>query len=329
MLRRSAALAAAVVGLAAGLLPAFPASADDIGQCPPGSTWTGDICMVITSPGGPGGGGGSGGTGGGGGNGGGGGTTTGGGPATCSFKGQTVPCDSPNWGWFDSEDGCYYALMDPPPAAGDPAWAGHQPGDGKVYVRTCLLPGSGGGIVAGPSAQDGPTWLQTPPSGFGGGAPSPAQLAQQAFVLMKFDPPDIATAPGSGKKGVLGMPVWMWATPSAASWGPLQQSASAGGDSVTVTAKVTQIVWTMGDGQTVTCTGPGTPYTPDKGDAMSPDCGYRYTTTSAGQSSGAFPVTATTTWTVHWAGAGQEGDLPPVTKTSTTALTVGEVQVLN
>lgn len=33
----------------------------------------------------------------------------------------------------------------------------------------------------------------------------------------------------------------------------------------------------MGDGATVTCTAPGTPYTPNYGAQPSPDCGHTYT----------------------------------------------------
>ncbi|MEV5646541.1 hypothetical protein AB0L67_42035 [Streptomyces flaveolus] len=42
---------------------------------------------------------------------------------------------------------------------------------------------------------------------------------------------------------------------------------------MTATAKVTLIRWTMGDGATVTCAGPGTPYRGSKEMADSPDCG--------------------------------------------------------
>ncbi|MFF7995108.1 ATP/GTP-binding protein [Kitasatospora xanthocidica] len=238
-----------------------------------------------------------------------------------------MPCHSPDWGWFSSQDGCYYSLMDPQPPAGSWYWpGGKQPGDGAIYLRTCPLDNGSG--ATGDTGGAGPVWLQTPPPGFGGG-PTPAQLAQQIFLTMTFSPPAISTAPAAGGKGVVGMPVWMWATPSQTSWGPWTKADSSGGLTVSVTAKVSKAVWAMGDGGSRTCTGPGTPYTTTAGNSESPDCGYRYSSSSAGKPNGAYPVTATTTWTVHWEGGGQQGDLPPVTKTSATALTVGEVQVLN
>ncbi|MFJ8628526.1 hypothetical protein ACIRD3_37585 [Kitasatospora sp. NPDC093550] len=302
MLRRgiAALVAAAVVVL--GL--AAPASADG---CPPDK----DVCIIVKDPGTPGGGDG-GGTGGGG----------GGGGATCTWQTQTVPCNSPDFGWYNAQDGCYYNLMNPQPDPTNWVWMGHQPGDGAVYGRTCPFG------YEGDSAPNGPVWLQNPPPGFGGG-PTPAQLAREIFAAMSFDVPDIGTAPDRGGKGVIGMPVWLWAKASKTSWGPWVESKSAGGLSVSVTAKVTRIDWSMGDGGTRSCTTPGTPYSPDLGAATSPDCGYRYTTTSAGKPGGKFPVSATTTWTVHWEGGGQQGDLPAITKTSTTELTIGEVQILN
>ncbi|MFD8784442.1 ATP/GTP-binding protein [Kitasatospora sp. NPDC059599] len=321
MLRGRAALTTAVtVAALAAVLPASPAAADG-GQCPPGSVMMADVCIAVTDNGG----GGSGGNGSGGGNSGGGGSGGNGAPQPCIFNGVTVPCSN-GWGWYNAEDGCYYRLSQPQPPAGDPLWEGHQPGDGAVYGRSCYLAAAGGGIAQGPKGGVG--WRATPPPGFGGGI-TPATLAQTIFATMSFDVPEIGTAPDRGGKGVIGMPVWLWAKASKTSWGPWIESKSAGGLSVSVTAKVTRIDWSMGDGGTRSCTTPGTPYTPDLGAATSPDCGYRYTSTSAGKPGGKFPVSATTTWTVHWEGGGQQGDLPAITKTSTTELTIGEVQVLN
>ena len=45
-----------------------------------------------------------------------------------------------------------------------------------------------------------------------------------------------------GSVGLVGMPVWLWAASPgpAQSWGPITRSASAGGVTVTATAKVQQ-----------------------------------------------------------------------------------------
>ena len=77
----------------------------------------------------------------------------------------------------------------------------------------------------------------------------------------------------------------------------------------------------MGDGSTVTCTGPGTRYEDRYGKSPSPTCGYRYT------KQGEYTVRATSYWEVAWNGIGRSGTIP-LTFTSTATITMGEVQVL-
>ncbi|WP_372404910.1 ATP/GTP-binding protein [Streptomyces luteireticuli] len=114
---------------------------------------------------------------------------------------------------------------------------------------------------------------------------------------------------------------------SPTTWGRNSASASAGGVTVTATAHVTKVVWAMGDGQTVICTGRGTPYRASYGMSTSPDCGHLFTHTSAQQPRHAYTVTATSTWTVDWQGAGQNGQLT-TTRNSQVQIPVGEVQVV-
>ncbi|MFJ5057715.1 ATP/GTP-binding protein, partial [Streptomyces cyaneofuscatus] len=106
-------------------------------------------------------------------------------------------------------------------------------------------------------------------------------------------------------------------------YGPNTSSASAGGVTVTATAKVSRIVWSMGDGKSVTCTTPGTPYHAKYGLKPSPDCGHRYTKPSK-----KYHVTATSTWVIDWAGGGQTGQLTEV-RDSSVDIAVGEVQVVS
>lgn len=87
----------------------------------------------------------------------------------------------------------------------------------------------------------------------------------------------------------------------------------------------------MGDGASVTCARPGTPYRSSEGMADSPDCGRRYTSTSSGQPGERFPLTATSTWTVDWevtGGGADSGEFTEI-RTSTVGVRVGEVQVVN
>ncbi|UVT14187.1 ATP/GTP-binding protein [Streptomyces thermocarboxydus] len=166
-------------------------------------------------------------------------------------------------------------------------------------------------------------WLADPPPQE---TVDPAVLAQRAVDSMTLLGPDIASPRVAGKYTV-GVPMWMWVNRSATTYGPNTASASAGGITVTATAKVSKIVWKMGDGASVTCNGPGTPYTSSQGMAESPTCGHVYSKTSAGAQNGKFPVTATSTWTINWQGGGQAGQLTQVRQTNV-QVAVGEVQVV-
>ncbi|MFF8867905.1 ATP/GTP-binding protein [Streptomyces sp. NPDC015139] len=212
---------------------------------------------------------------------------------------------------------CTYKLAKPQPPVGSLDWEGHKPGDGAVYEQTC-----GNGDVNGDTIVR-MVWLAEPPKQ---ATVDPAVLAQRAVDSMTLLGPDIASPRAAGKYTV-GVPMWMWVNQSATTYGPNAASASAGGITVTATAKVSKIVWNMGDGASVTCTGPGTPYTSSEGMAQSPDCGHVYAKTSAGAQNRKFPVAATSTWTINWQGGGQAGQLTEVRQTNV-QVAVGEVQVV-
>lgn len=211
---------------------------------------------------------------------------------------------------------CTYTKLDPQPPADNVAWGTHQPGDGQGALYGVNCPDTG---------RVGVVWMAN------GNAPAapridPAVLAQRAVDSMTLLGPDIASPRAAGRYTV-GVPMWMWANQSATTYGPNSASASAGGVTVTATAKVSKIVWQMGDGATVTCTGPGTPYKGSVGMAESPTCGHVYSKSSARASGGKYRVTATSTWTVSWEGGGEAGQLSEV-RQSNVQVAVGEVQVV-
>ncbi|MFE5484106.1 ATP/GTP-binding protein [Streptomyces sp. NPDC056527] len=210
---------------------------------------------------------------------------------------------------------CTYALANPQPPAGSAFWEGHDPSEGgAIYERTC-----------GPLT----SFVYGGPGGPPAAAVDPAVLAQQALDKMRLRAPKIGITPKAGGKGVVGMPVYMWTEKGPETYGPNVASASAGGITVRATAKVSRIVWSMGDGKTVTCTTAGTPYKAEYGKKPSPDCGHRYTTPSSITASGKYHVTATSTWTIDWtATSGPTGQLTEA-RTSAVDIAVAEVQVLN
>ncbi|MEU9072069.1 ATP/GTP-binding protein [Streptomyces sp. NPDC048306] len=159
----------------------------------------------------------------------------------------------------------------------------------------------------------------------------PAVVAQMALDKMTLAPPAIDINPKPGGKGLVGMPVWMAVDQSPTTYGPNSATATAGGVTVTATAKVQSIVWSMGDGTSVTCNGPGTVYQKSFGMKQSPDCGHVYRQTSSEQPGGTFKVSATATWAVDWqvaGGGGQSGQLTEV-RDAAVAVTIVESQAVN
>lgn len=304
-----------VAGLLCGaLMGGAVAHANPPIDCPPGTTPSKGRCVItVTDPVDPkppvvvpiGGGGGGGGT------------------QTCSFMGVEIPCSSPQYGSWDGS--CYVRLADPQPPMGSPVWGDRT--DGVIVscaLPSCVVPSIGFGVC-----DVFHSWSASPP----GGGPTPRQLAEQAIAAMNFRAGQIGITPlpGPDSLALVGLPTWMWVEdPDEHTVGPITRSASAGGITVTATGTLDRIVWSMGDGNTVTCAGAkarGTRYEPHHGAGSSPTCGYTYTQTSASKPGQAFTVTATSHWTVQWSGGGQSGTIP-LTFSRSLPHRVGEVQAI-
>ncbi|MEU5001542.1 hypothetical protein [Streptomyces sp. NPDC021622] len=157
-------------------------------------------------------------------------------------------------------------------------------------------------------------------------------MAQQAREQLRLPSPDISMSPAGEQ--LVKLPTWLWL--ARGSWEPVSATAAVPGVSVTAVARPAKVVWKLGDGSSVTCRGPGTPYDegvrkkgPEDPGRASPDCGHTYRSSSAGQPAGAYTVSATIHWTVTWAGAGDSGTFPGMTTTSTAQVRVAESQALN
>ncbi|MGW0825228.1 ATP/GTP-binding protein [Streptomyces sp. NPDC002845] len=222
-------------------------------------------------------------------------------------------------GGSDSKLECELTKVDPEPPANHPAWNGADPKTNDLYFRSCSDGGQNNtdGFVVVRQDQPAPQV-------------DPQDLAQQALDKMLLEGPDININPKPGGKGLVGMPVWMAVEQSQTTWGPNTASASAGGVTVTATAEVSQIVWAMGDGTSVTCTSPGTVYQKSYGLKKSPDCGHVYAQPSADAPGGTYKVTATSTWVIDWQvnGGGAAGQLTEV-RNSSVAVTIVESQAVN
>lgn len=208
---------------------------------------------------------------------------------------------------------CSSRPLDPQPPPGSEYYQGGK----TVYGWVCSVDAGNGLVNLGVGAVNPGANIPAVP---------PQVVAQQAVGKMTLLGPDIASPKAAGKYTV-GVPMWMWVNQSATTYGPNTASATAGGVTVTATAEVSKIVWQMGDGSSVTCNGPGTPYQASNGMAESPTCGHVYSETSAGAPSGKYQVTATSTWTIDWQGGGAAGQLTEIRQTNV-QVALGELQVV-
>ncbi len=220
--------------------------------------------------------------------------------------------------------GCVSALSDIPQT---------QPG-GAYYDFHCL--GAAAGVGTNRQSQ-GTVWIPNQVAGTGPlpAAPAPVPLPPPAAVLAReaadqllLPAPDVEVSPQADHDQVVDFPTWLWL--GAGSFAARSRTVTVPGESVTATAVPVSVSWTMGDGSTVTCAGPGTPYTPATPPlSRSPDCGHTYLRPSIGQPGDRYPVTVTARWQISWAGAGRAGVLPDLLRTATTSFRVAEVQTVN
>lgn len=299
MLARAVAALVAITALVT-FGPPSPASAEGDSNC-----WdevdptTGQVVLVCEEPGDDGGNDGD----------------PGGDSSKCSHSGNEIPCTGPGGSTWSSAHGCYVGATHPDNAGMTPP-PGQTKENGAWHI--CYFPP--------PGSSWEPMWIEN-----GTVTIDPVVLAQRAIAAMNLDPITIGIVPESGpdRVGLVGLPVWIWVKDQAANtWGPITRSASEGTVSVSATAEVSSIVWDMGDGTKVTCSGPGTRYEDRYGKEDSPTCGHRYELMSDDQPEGAYQVTATSHWVVEWTGGGQSGTVELDLTTDSLPIRIGEAQVL-
>jgi len=220
---------------------------------------------------------------------------------------EIVPCSLPQYGQF-SDDGCYYKPATGVDLGAAEALGGKAKPPARWYVGACGNP---------------------PIAGYvrfrifdGAAVPDPADLAADAVKKLHLPRPGIRVNPQPPATQLVFLPTWLWL--DDASWDARSATAAVPGLSVTATAKPARLVFSTGDGTSMSCRGPGTAWTAGMDpDAASPDCGHIYT------EPGSYAVNGTVTWHITWAGAGQTGTVPDLTTTSTLALTVTDAPALN
>lgn len=158
-----------------------------------------------------------------------------------------------------------------------------------------------------------------------GGAVDVEALAEEALASVSIPGPAIRTSPELDRIYVR-VPTWLWV--DGTWWHGYQATASAGRVTATVTATPRSSSWTLGDGSTVRCDGPGIAWHPGlPEDATS--CAHTYTTSSAGRPGDTFSLSAAVQLDVSWtSNIGQGGTLPAISRTSTQPIVVGEIQAV-
>lgn len=152
-------------------------------------------------------------------------------------------------------------------------------------------------------------------------------VARRVVERLRLPQPVIRTSPDEGFVQVVGVPTWMWV--EHGDWGPVTETAVVPGLRVTATARPRQAVWSMGDGGSVTCMGPGTEYSGAfRPEQPSPDCGYTYRKSSAGEPGRVFTVSVRVMWDVEWHGGGRSGRVPGLVIAAERPLAADEVQAV-
>jgi hypothetical protein len=208
-------------------------------------------------------------------------------PAGSTWANRAQPDPPPGKPDPNQPYGCTYSARGPS-ATASIGVGGAQPG--QWVFPTC----------AGPGAIDPmpPVWVTNAQPNAVTVALNPVVVGQQAAQQLALASPTIEMAPPSGSPQLVGVATWLWIDPGA--WQTLTATASAGTVTAIATAAPSKVVWDMGDGHTVTCDGPGTPYSPSDPNGTS-DCSYTWA------AAGSYSVTATIYWSVSWTAAGAAG----------------------
>lgn len=238
---------------------------------------------------------------------------------------------SSNGATTSAPDPCAYRPLPTQPAAGSPLWEGNDPASGKVEYTPCLQLPDGS-----PSGAPLYRFTATPATGPAPAAPqvSAVDLAQQASQQIPIPSPVMNFGPNPDEVAVK-VPVWMWVDRVD----PAPLTVTAGTVSVTATARLQSVSWSMGDpvdpsnlaklAEPVVCAGDSMYMDPtDFAAGTESSCSYTYIWKStADRTAGAekWPITATATWTISWtASTGESGQITAPAAVATTALRVGQ-----
>lgn len=239
-----------------------------------------------------------------------GGDDDGGGGVCTDEKGTEVSCTSDFGAWVQSLH-AWCKPEEPQPSTAPPA---------EGYVSYfCVAPGSS---VTEPFQM----WL--PPSLVSAPPPDPGRMAQELVARINFEAPDGVSGLEPLEKnpdslGAVGLPVWLWiGQTSPKTTGPISDSASERGYTVSITGKVSEYMWDIGDGSPKISCGLGTPFNVDTMTVHTPVvCGRQEGYSKQGE----YRVTVSAHWVIKWSGIGQSGTIEFDKTTTVGTVRVGEL----
>ena len=190
-----------------------------------------------------------------------------------------------------------------------------------TYKADALTPIMNGIPAAGgPAPGGGAAAAAAPPP-----QKTPTELAQEAIASITATSGKVGAGPNVKESGLtkmdapVGYPVWLWVEENP---GTISDSATDGDLTVSLSASISSVTYSMGDGTTKVCDGLGTKWSTSVTPASkSPTCGYIY------QEMGRYTITATSTWEGTWSGGGESGTFE-LTSSATRPYLVGELQTI-
>ena len=211
------------------------------------------------------------------------------------------------------------AAQEPPP---------ENTGDGLNYCGPFYLQDDGTYTVD--ICDSGGNYIQTLTLAPNKPQPRPARSSVISSAMGALNPPrpTIHTSPGYRQGLLVQTPTWLWLPPSY--WRTYSTTIMVLGYVVTIFATPTTVRWNMGNGKSITCLGPGTPWVPGFGDALS-TCRYTYRHSSDGAPGDRYKITATVTFVGNFTTVGlggMRGPLGAVTRSSSVHAPVAEIQGL-
>ena len=158
--------------------------------------------------------------------------------------------------------------------------------------------------------------------------PTSSTVVSSAMGALNPPTPTIHTSPNHRSGLLVQTPTWFWLSPSY--WRTYSTTIMVWGYVVTIFATPTVVRWNMGNGDSITCLGPGTPWVPGFGDPLS-TCKYTYRHSSDGAAGDRYKITATVTFVGSYTTVGlggMRGPLGAVTRSSSVYAPVAEIQGL-